>query len=118
MTDPSRDKDTRRFFREMDRLQRHLPGFLASVLVFLRRPNAWMVRTPIGVLLVIGGLLSFLPVLGIWMLPLGLLLIAVDLPPLRGPLSRILIRGENWLRRRRNGKKARDAAREKERPSP
>jgi hypothetical protein len=34
-------------------------------------------------LLILGGLLSFLPILGIWMLPLGLLLLAEDLPVLR-----------------------------------
>jgi hypothetical protein len=37
-------------------------------------------RKTIGVLLVIGGLLGFLPVLGYWMLPLGLALLAVDWP--------------------------------------
>lgn len=38
----------------------------------------WM-RKILGVLLVIGGILGpFLPVLGIWMLPLGLVLLSVD----------------------------------------
>jgi hypothetical protein len=40
-------------------------------------PNHWLRKT-IGILLVIGGLLGFLPVLGYWMLPLGLALLAVD----------------------------------------
>jgi len=40
------------------------------------------VRTAAGLLLVIGGVLGFLPILGFWMLPLGLLLIALDIPPL------------------------------------
>jgi hypothetical protein len=35
-------------------------------------------RKTVGVLLVIGGALGFLPVLGFWMLPLGLALLAVD----------------------------------------
>jgi hypothetical protein len=39
-------------------------------------------RTLAGVLLVIGGCLGFLPILGFWMLPLGLLLIGLDIPPL------------------------------------
>jgi hypothetical protein len=41
-------------------------------------------------LLILGGLLFFLPILGIWMLPLGLLLLAEDLPVLRSWRSRIL----------------------------
>ena len=33
-----------------------------------------------------GGFFSFLPILGVWMLPLGLMLIAQDLPFLQKPL--------------------------------
>jgi hypothetical protein len=31
-----------------------------------------------------------LPVLGVWMLPLGLALLAYDVPPMRPPLARVL----------------------------
>jgi hypothetical protein len=41
-------------------------------------------------------LLSFLPVLGFWMLPLGLLLFAQDIPMLQPPLVRALA----WVERR------------------
>ena len=50
------------------------------------------VRLPIACLLIIGGLLSILPVFGIWMLPLGLLLLAVDIPLLRPAVSGVMIR--------------------------
>ena len=40
-------------------------------------------RTLFGVLFCIGGVFGFLPVLGFWMFPLGLALIAMDIPPLR-----------------------------------
>lgn len=43
------------------------------------RGPSWL-RHTIGVLLIVGGLLGFLPVLGYWMLPLGLALLAVDFP--------------------------------------
>lgn len=46
------------------------------------RGPTWL-RQTIGVLLIIGGLLGFLPVLGYWMLPLGLALLAVDFPIVR-----------------------------------
>ncbi len=56
----------------------------------LRRGFAWGrlklpfgLRTGSGVLLLMGGVLGFLPVLGFWMIPLGAALIALDVPPLR-----------------------------------
>jgi len=41
--------------------------------------KVWLRRTA-GVLLMIGGMLGFLPVLGYWMFPVGLALLAVDIP--------------------------------------
>jgi len=45
-------------------------------------------RTLIGVVLMAGGLLGFLPVLGFWMLPLGVAFVALDIPPARRRLDR------------------------------
>ena len=39
-------------------------------------------RWPIGVLLIALGLLGFLPVLGFWMIPLGIAVAAMDIRPL------------------------------------
>ena len=39
-----------------------------------------VLRSVVGVLLMCGGVLGFLPVLGFWMFPLGLAFIALDLP--------------------------------------
>jgi hypothetical protein len=39
-------------------------------------------RTLLGVLVLIGGVLGFLPVLGFWMIPLGLVIISLDFRPL------------------------------------
>lgn len=41
------------------------------------------IRTVIGIVLILLGVLGFLPVLGFWMIPAGLALIALDIPPLR-----------------------------------
>lgn len=65
----------------------------------LRRDNWFPVRLPVALILIAGGLFSVLPVLGLWMLPLGLLLLAVDLPILRGPISVLVIRGRRLSRR-------------------
>ncbi len=38
------------------------------------------IRSLVGLLLMVGGVFGFLPVLGFWMLPLGLAFIALDIP--------------------------------------
>jgi hypothetical protein len=48
------------------------------------------VRVPVGIALTGGGVLGFLPVLGVWLLPVGLALLAHDVPPMRRPLARML----------------------------
>jgi hypothetical protein len=48
------------------------------------------VRSLIGVLLMAGGLLGFLPILGFWMFPLGVALVIADFPPLRRRMERWL----------------------------
>lgn len=67
----------------------------------LRQDSWFPIRFPVAILLIAGGMVSFLPVLGIWMLPLGLLLLAVDLPVLRGPISALIIRARRKARRLR-----------------
>jgi hypothetical protein len=39
--------------------------------------------------------------LGLWMLPLGIILLAEDVPPLRQPVVRIFTRLERWWGARR-----------------
>jgi hypothetical protein len=56
----------------------------------LRRNTTPWVRVPLGVLLCTGGVLGFLPILGFWMLPLGLGVLAVDWPPARRLVEKIL----------------------------
>ena len=78
-----------------------------------RTKRSWIRRTA-GVLLVIGGLLGFLPVLGYWMLPLGLALLSVDSPRARRLYRQLYV----WWGRRhqslrnygRSGRRAVNAA--------
>ena len=72
-------------------LEQQVPDRFARTLRSLRHPDARWLRIPLGLLLVAGGVLSILPVLGIWMLPLGLLLLAYDVPFLRKPVARFTI---------------------------
>ena len=60
-------------------------------------PASKPLRIALGGGLCLGGFLWFLPVLGLWMLPLGLLVLSIDFPPVR----RLRRRGEvHWGRRR------------------
>ena len=90
---------------EHDRAQldRHFAWFegklsprLARFVGWLRKPSSRLVRIPLAILLMAGGIFSFLPVLGLWMLPLGLLLFAQDIPMLRKPTARTL----GWIERK------------------
>ena len=72
---------------------------------WLRRPGAGWARIPLGAVLVVGGLLGFLPILGFWMVPAGLLLLAEDIPALRRPTMRALGAAQGWWDRRRAGRK-------------
>ncbi len=48
-----------------------------------------LLRVLLGVVLIIGGILGFLPVLGFWMIPLGLAVIFLDAPLVRRAWSRL-----------------------------
>ena len=72
-----------RYFQMIDR---RVPISVSQFIRWLRMPSSFAVRLVIAILLILGGIFSFLPVLGIWMLPLGLLLIAQDVPLLQKPL--------------------------------
>lgn len=62
-------------------------------------PNQW-VRKGIGIALMIGGILGFLPVLGFWMFPLGLVLFFSDSPA----YWRLRRRFVSWRKERRQRK--------------
>lgn len=98
-------KDVHRLNRRLDRFEHWLPRWIAGPLRWLRAPSSRWLRMPVGVLLIVAGVFSFLPLLGLWMLPLGLLLLAQDLPFLRRPMRCAMIAVERrwlrWKRRRR-----------------
>ncbi|WP_284736102.1 hypothetical protein [Dongia deserti] len=53
------------------------------------------VRAGLGILAMACGLVGFLPVVGFWMLPLGAVLVALDIPPLRRRVLRWLARHQS-----------------------
>ena len=101
-------RQKRRLLRQFAVMERRIPA-LRRPLRILLRDRGGFVRLPFAILLMAGGLLSFLPFLGLWMLPLGGLLLAVDVPMLRPMASAAMIRGRRWaserLRRVRAGRR-------------
>ncbi len=93
MSDPAVRAELDRYF---DWIEQHLPNWLARFLHWLRQPQMLFARILVSLLLIVGGLLSFLPILGVWMLPLGLIIIAEDLPFLQPPLVRVF----QWIERK------------------
>lgn len=74
----------------LELLLQRLPAPIQSVIVWLRRPDRRWVRIPAGLAFMLGGVLSILPILGLWMLPVGILLLSQDIPVFRRLLDRCL----------------------------
>jgi len=74
----------------------------------MQKPNpiySWALQAPpplrwgVGLLLIVGGAFGFLPVLGFWMVPLGVLLLAVGSPKLREMTKAAIRRSRVWWTR-------------------
>jgi purine-cytosine permease-like protein len=83
LTDQDRSKPRRRFSRD-------------------RLPRSRVVRIVLGTALVVMGIFGWLPIVGFWMIPLGLLVLSVDFHPVR----RLRRRLEVWSGRRRQHRNA------------
>ena len=62
-------------------------------------PASPVLRLVLGILLILAGLVGFLPVLGFWMIPLGLIVLSIDLPWARRGRRRLSV----WFHRRYPG---------------
>ena len=70
-------------------------------------PNTKLGRTVLGVALVIGGILGFLPILGFWMIPLGLLILSQDFASVRRFRRRWTVKLSRWWEERQLRKQQR-----------
>lgn len=84
------------------RLLGALPRPARRSYTWLVRPESKWLRLPLSVALIAGGTFSFLPLLGLWMLPIGALLLGEDVPPVRRATLRVLGKAQRcWDARRR-----------------
>ena len=65
-------------------------GQSKSVIEWIRRSVPRGLRLVIGLLLIVGGVLGFLPILGFWMIPLGIAIAALDVRPLSQALMKLM----------------------------
>lgn len=79
--------------RAFDELEQQTPDRITRAIHWLRDPKSRWVRLPVGILCILASFFWFLPVIGIELLPIGLLLIAQDVPFLRRPVGRMML----WL---------------------
>lgn len=93
-----------RLKRQFAMIKRRFPA-ASGFVNWMEADRSRIIRLPFAILLILCGILSFLPVLGLWMLPLGIMLLALDLPFLQAPVSAMMIRLRrrfgSWLRPRR-----------------
>ena len=76
-------------------------------------PGNRIIRVSLGVLLVILGLFfGFLPVLGYWMVPVGFIILATDIPPIRRFNRRVTVAVVGWWNNRRSHEERKAARRE------
>jgi hypothetical protein len=74
-----------------EELERELPERIARVVRWTRAAERRWLRISIGALLVLAGFLWFLPVVGVELIPIGLLFLAQDIPFLQRPVGRTIL---------------------------
>lgn len=97
-------RDHERLDRIVERYSARMPDWMARFVEWVRKPQLRVPRIVAGILLVLCGFVGFLPVLGFWMVPLGLLLLAQDVTFLRRPTVNAIYwverKWQAWRRRR------------------
>jgi hypothetical protein len=88
-----RKRDKELLDRAFAGLEQETPDRVTHVIRWVRNPRSRWVRLPLGILCIVASFFWFLPVVGVEFLPIGLLLIAQDVPFLRRPAAKLLL----WL---------------------
>ena len=73
-------------------LKRNIALSSLNALTWAKEKVPYGLRTLLGVLLMIGGVLGFLPILGFWMFPLGMAFIALDLPFTQNRIDHFIVK--------------------------
>jgi hypothetical protein len=108
----SKDEGKEVLNRAFEGLERETPDAVSRAIRWLRDPKSRWIRLPIGALFILASFFWFLPVLGIEFLPIGLLLVAQDVPFLRRHVGKMMLWLEDrWLSLRRRFRRWRSQGR-------
>lgn len=80
----------------------------------IRLPASRIARVALGASFVVGGIFSFLPILGLWMLPVGLIILSIDFAIVRRWRRRSTV----WWERRRERRMMQQARQAAQTPVP
>lgn len=80
-----------------------LMSLLENVRSFRKHVKQWPrpLRVSAGIAFVFLGFLGFLPILGFWMLPVGVTILAIDIPVVKKFLHHTITTFNHWRRNRR-----------------
>lgn len=93
MSHTSDDEGKELLDRAFEGLEEQTPDRVTRAIRWVRDPKSRWVRIPLGIVCIAASFFWFLPVVGLEFLPIGLLLIAQDVPFLRRPVARLML----WL---------------------
>ena len=79
-------------------LKRNIALSSLSALTWAKEKVPYGLRTLLGILMMIGGVLGFLPILGFWMFPLGMAFIALDLPFTQKRIDHFIVKLETIVK--------------------
>ena len=63
-------------------------------------PRSRPLRILLGILFIIGGFFGFLPILGFWMIPLGVMILSFEIPLVRRWRRRFVVWFKRWREKR------------------
>lgn len=92
------DKGREELDEAYEGLEEEVPDAVARALHWLRDPRSRWIRLPVGISMMLLSSLWFLPIIGLEWFPIGLLLIAQDVPFLRVPAARFMLWVEDLWR--------------------
>jgi hypothetical protein len=98
-----KERDKALLEEALDQLQKEAPDRFIRFIRWLRNPRSRWKRLPLGILCIVLSFFWFLPIVGVEWFPIGLLLIAQDVPFLRRPAAKLLL----WLERKWRALRAR-----------
>src|SRR5687767_918036 len=99
------ERDKALLDKALNVLENEAPDRITRLIRWLRSPRSRWIRVPLGILCIIASFFWFLPVIGVELFPIGLLLIAQDVPFLRRPAAKLLLWLEDMWRELRSRRK-------------